>query len=669
MNKRRWESGASEVIGAVLLVSLVVIGGAVVAAFVFGQQGPKEVPRVNFGVSLDSEHGILTLHHTGGDTLLNGTYGVIIDGEPVDLVNRTQPEYRNWSVDGPLPISDVTEFEGSVVLTYLDNAGGEMVLRKVNFTDHASGNQESPAGPWTISGYKTWIGLDGLEISPEKVNVTVRLIKTQGSVDFQEDEMITDDAGYYSFTVPEHEATYRLEEEINLTRWKPISPPDGLYDAIRLNHHQTSAIRNFSNEQLPPPPWTISGHKYNVTWKGEKPRPLDNVTINLTTSGEVPGFPAEGKTTKTNETGYYEFEVPGYWEDEIPAVLPIYRLTEEIDRTNWMPHSPVSPHPRDASAGVIENVAPGSTDNDFYNEKLVPNKKISGYKYGYYNNTPWLIGPVGGIRIDLTLTSGDIPDMEVGQTNTTTTKNESGYYEFIVSGYPALYTVKEFMEPDEWTPWIPANGMYTNVPPGATRDFKNHHVRNPMGGEVIRLEKTEAYIQGGSGYLVGGTFLQLDTTKKDYLWIGGSKYTFGNGDKIRLVLDGDQDRGRMTVTKGGTDLVEWSFNTTVQKLVNGVWTTVASGPITDIKITNINKNGGVTGSNLTYMHAPYLSNTMLRLNGEPVITSPPDDQTPFEFTNLHIVHDNRYHEGNNIMWIWLEPGNNSLLVQGDYVYL
>src|SRR5690606_14647842 len=120
---------------------------------------------------------------------------------------------------------------------------------------------------------------------------------------------------------------------------------------------------------------------------------------------------------------------------------------------------------------------------------------------------------------------------------------------------------------------------------------------------------------------------------------------------------------------GGTDLVEWSFNTTVQKLVNGVWTTVASGPITDIKITNINKNGGVTGSNLTYMHAPYLSNTMLRLNGEPVITSPPDDQTPFEFTNLHIVHDNRYHEGNNIMWIWLEPGNNSLLVQGDYVYL
>ena len=50
---KRKESGASEVIGAVLLVSLVVIGGAVVAAFVFGQPTPKEVPHVNFGVSLN----------------------------------------------------------------------------------------------------------------------------------------------------------------------------------------------------------------------------------------------------------------------------------------------------------------------------------------------------------------------------------------------------------------------------------------------------------------------------------------------------------------------------------------------------------------------------------------------------------------------------------------
>ena len=73
---KRKESGASEVIGAVLLVSLVVIGGAVVAAMVFGQPTPKEVPHVSFGVSHERLGRQLTLHHTGGDTLRWGEYSV-----------------------------------------------------------------------------------------------------------------------------------------------------------------------------------------------------------------------------------------------------------------------------------------------------------------------------------------------------------------------------------------------------------------------------------------------------------------------------------------------------------------------------------------------------------------------------------------------------------------
>ena len=124
----------------------------------------------------------------------------------------------------------------------------------------------------------------------------------------------------------------------------------------------------------------------------------------------------------------------------------------------------------------------------------------------------------------------------------------------------------------------------------------------------------------------------------------------------------------MTVTKGGTDLVQWTFDTTVQKKVNGVWTTLGSGPVTDVSITNINKNGIINDSTFTYRMPSYVSNnTMLRLDGEPVITAPPEplNGTPLEFVDLHIVHDNRFHEGNNIMWIWLTPDNNSLLVEGD----
>ena len=193
------------------------------------------------------------------------------------------------------------------------------------------------------------------------------------------------------------------------------------------------------------------------------------------------------------------------------------------------------------------------------------------------------------------------------------------------------------------------------------------------GGRVIRLEKTEQINPKTEGFLVGGTDYRFETSKDDYVTIGTTPYTFRGGELIRLVLNGDQQRGRMTVTKGGTDLVEFSFNVTVQRLVNGVWTdvkdgsgNVVSGPITDIHITSVNKNAINTESNLTYRQPSYESWTMLRLDGETVIPSVVD-QHPFEFTNLHIVHDNSKHEGNNIMWIWLEPGNNSLLVEGDYV--
>ena len=83
---------------------------------------------------------------------------------------------------------------------------------------------------------------------------------------------------------------------------------------------------------------TISGHKYNVTWKGAMVGPLEGIVINLTlTSGDVPGFPSQGMTTTTDENGYYEFEVPGWWDFEVPH--PALPSTEEVDKT-LAPYAP-----------------------------------------------------------------------------------------------------------------------------------------------------------------------------------------------------------------------------------------------------------------------------------------------------------------------------------------
>lgn len=687
---RRSDSGASEVIGAVLLVSIVVIGGAVVAAFVFGQPAPQKVPHVNFGVSLDAANHVLTLHHTGGDTLSWGEYAINVEytdgtgftADPTNMDDYATP----WASDGDKKIRDVTKEVGTVILSYRDNAGGETVLRRVQFEDHAPVNANAPPVPWTISGYKRNVTQDGQLIEPLE-GVVIRLNKTAGNIDFPAEgrTTTTNETGYYSFTVDQFEATYSLDEmkELNLSVWKPISPPTGRYDGIRLTRYQSSAFfKNFSNYRLPPPPKTISGHKYNVTWKGAVIGPLEGVAIHLTlASGDVPSFPEQGKTVTTDANGYYEFEVPGWWDFEPPAEIPTYRIAEEIDLALWRPHNPHT-GAIDPTAAVIENVPPGATDQDFWNERLVPNKKIWGYKWGYYTNGD-LIGPVPGVPITLTMTSGATPDMTVGQSNHTTT-NGDGYYEFEVSGHtldggnPVLYRLQETPNLLLWTIWQPASGVFENVPPGARRDFSNMHVvPPPLGGRVIRLEKTQPPEPERKGHLVGGTYLQFETHSTDYVQIGTTRITFNNGDEIRFVLNGNQSSGRMTVTKGGTDLVEWTFNTSVQRKVHGEWTTIRSGPVTDVSITNINKNGIIMDSTLAYrMPAFVSSNTALRLDGKPVITAPPEplNGTPLEFVDLHIVHDNRYHDDlnpniNNIMWVYLTEENNSLLVEGNYVYV
>ena len=92
------------------------------------------------------------------------------------------------------------------------------------------------------------------------------------------------------------------------------------------------------------------------------------------------------------------------------------------------------------------------------------------------------------------------------------------------------------------------------------------------------------------------------------------------------------------------------------------------GVPTSVFIDAVNKNLLNEDSTLAYRH-PVCSDdqTLLRLNGKIRIDSDSDD-TYLEFTHLHEVHDNRYGEGLNTMWIYLKPGYDYILAQGVCVY-
>jgi hypothetical protein len=224
----------------VLLVSLVVIGGAIIAAFTFGQPTPKEVPHVNFGVSLDNKTDILTLRHTGGDTLLPGEYNVTVfytDG----TTYKAPPSETSgtWSSDENLNITHVTKPVGDVILSYIDGAGGETVLRRVPFEEYSLRG--------TISGYKYNVtGGNRVPWAVTDPRVTINIYRKDGSSYTGVYSGEVDADGHYSYTLPfDVWGVYKVEEVVP-TGWDAVNPPHG-YRQVDVTTSSPAQQVNFEN--------------------------------------------------------------------------------------------------------------------------------------------------------------------------------------------------------------------------------------------------------------------------------------------------------------------------------------------------------------------------------------------------------------------------------------
>jgi hypothetical protein len=124
------ESGVSEVVGAILLISLVVIAVSVIAVVVFSQQTPQKIPDVNIMVGIDNKvPPTLYLYHNGGDALSMGEFDVLVDGviKPYSISGGG----NDWSLGKNLvvPVSTVPK---NVVLVYNSSGTGSVVLRSAS---------------------------------------------------------------------------------------------------------------------------------------------------------------------------------------------------------------------------------------------------------------------------------------------------------------------------------------------------------------------------------------------------------------------------------------------------------------------------------------------------------------------------------------------------------
>ena len=111
------EKGVSEVIGAILLVSLVILGAMIVAVLFLSQPPPQEIPQVNAIAGNNTTH--IFLLHDGGDPLTPLETVIRIDGrsepvppEDIELVTEDGSVESaswtsgDWSVGKTLRIKD-----------------------------------------------------------------------------------------------------------------------------------------------------------------------------------------------------------------------------------------------------------------------------------------------------------------------------------------------------------------------------------------------------------------------------------------------------------------------------------------------------------------------------------------------------------------------------------
>ena len=128
------EKAVSEVIGAVLLISVTVLGVALVATTFFSLSGPSEIPHVS--VVAGATDTTFVLSHEGGDALAEGSYRIYVDSgsglEEKEFILTGDDNV--WSLGETLTYnySGTTKPE-RVVISVLDQEGGEMMVAELAF--------------------------------------------------------------------------------------------------------------------------------------------------------------------------------------------------------------------------------------------------------------------------------------------------------------------------------------------------------------------------------------------------------------------------------------------------------------------------------------------------------------------------------------------------------
>jgi len=147
MSKYTDEEGVSEVVSAMLLIGLTVLGVALVGIVFLSDTQPDEIPRAT--IVAGSGSGSFALVHEGGDPLRAGGYRIYVDTGS-GLIDRTG-EFTGLEGDDPWSVGGTLVYDGPgtperVVVT-AGLGGSETILAEPDFSGETAGFSPDPVEP------------------------------------------------------------------------------------------------------------------------------------------------------------------------------------------------------------------------------------------------------------------------------------------------------------------------------------------------------------------------------------------------------------------------------------------------------------------------------------------------------------------------------------------
>jgi hypothetical protein len=216
----------SEIIGAVLLISLVVVAVAIVAVVLTSQSTPEKIPNVNFMTGTNTDGTILYLYHNGGDTLKRGEFAVITDSDPAPRTDyRISDGSDEWSVGKNLILSETIPPKHVSIVYNSGGQAGNVVLKsgsssvavlKNNILPDATPGPVSGSGgsgtldttnPQNVVNYilsNTSLIADAINQSPTTVGpVVANVVRADGTILFKDQkiDLKTDNLDTYFFRI------------------------------------------------------------------------------------------------------------------------------------------------------------------------------------------------------------------------------------------------------------------------------------------------------------------------------------------------------------------------------------------------------------------------------------------------------------------------------------